>query len=283
MIKICPICQKEFHTKRKNAIFCTLKCRYEFQKTENNPSRKRKKIICLNCGKEKTVMNYTTTKFCCLSCYWNFLRNHPDIKFQQVTDSKIKKECLSCKKEFKVHLYRKNVKFCSRSCHDNYRRDFLTCPTCGKDIKTPKYEKRKYCSEECAFKGVDKRKSSFSKSIQLFLDNFDVKYNIEHRINLENEKYYYVDFLLDKNVFIECYGDYWHCNPRKYDENYFHKKIFKSAKEIWYNDNIRLLKLNQHGYKEIIIWEFDWNKNSNFFEDLKNKLIELEIISPLSN
>ena len=61
----------------------------------------------------------------------------------------------------------------------------------------------------------------FSKSIQNFLDKFNIKYDIEHRINFENGRCY-IDFLLDKNVFIECYGDYWHCNPQKYDENYYH-------------------------------------------------------------
>lgn len=117
----------------------------------------------------------------------------------------------------------------------------------------------------------------FSKSIQNFLDKFNIKYDIEHRINFENGRCY-IDFLLDKNVFIECYGDYWHCNPQKYDENYYHKKISKLAKEIWDDDNMRILKLNKLGYKEIIVWELDWNKNKKFFENFKNKLIEYQII-----
>ena len=32
-------------------------------------------------------------------------------------------------------------------------------------------------------------------------------------------------FLPDLNLIIEYFGDYWHCNPLKYDANYFNQKL----------------------------------------------------------
>lgn len=57
---------------------------------------------------------------------------------------------------------------------------------------------------------------------------------------------------------IECYGDYWHCNPIKFSENYFHKRIKKTANEIWNNDKNRIQLLKSLGYNIKIIWENDW-------------------------
>ena len=47
------------------------------------------------------------------------------------------------------------------------------------------------------------------------------------------------------NLIIEYFGDYWHCNPKKYNENYFNQKKNKYAKEIWeYDSNkIDLIKI----------------------------------------
>ena len=58
---------------------------------------------------------------------------------------------------------------------------------------------------------------------------------------------------------IECFGDYWHCNPRIYTEDYFHDRIKKTAKEIWLHDTNRINELKKLGYNVQIIWESEWN------------------------
>lgn len=57
---------------------------------------------------------------------------------------------------------------------------------------------------------------------------------------------------------IECYGDYWHCNPKKYSKDFYHKRAHKSAKDIWKKDKMREKELQKLGYKMKIIWESDW-------------------------
>lgn len=60
---------------------------------------------------------------------------------------------------------------------------------------------------------------------------------------------------------IEVYGTYWHCDPRFYNEDYFHIQKNQTAKEIRSRDQSkRTYALNQ-GYEVYIIWEIDWNHN----------------------
>lgn len=71
-------------------------------------------------------------------------------------------------------------------------------------------------------------------------------------------------------LLIEYNGDYWHCNPKKYNENYFNKKKNKTAKEIWEYDNKKLYISKKLGYACEVIWESDYKKNKNII----NKIIE---------
>lgn len=56
----------------------------------------------------------------------------------------------------------------------------------------------------------------------------------------------------EKNVIIEYYGDYWHCNPLFYENDYYHKAIKMTAEE-------------KH--------KFDESKNNNYLKNLNNPFI----------
>jgi hypothetical protein len=67
------------------------------------------------------------------------------------------------------------------------------------------------------------------------------------------------DILLEKyKIIIECFGDYWHCSSKKYDENFFHEVIKKTAKEIRAADDKRIDFYKNHGYHVVIVWENEW-------------------------
>jgi G:T-mismatch repair DNA endonuclease (very short patch repair protein) len=68
------------------------------------------------------------------------------------------------------------------------------------------------------------------------------------------------DFVLEKKV-IEFNGDYWHCNPKLYKENFFNKSKQMFAKDIWNYDKIKMNSIENLGYESLIIWENDYKQN----------------------
>jgi len=118
--------------------------------------------------------------------------------------------------------------------------------------------------------------STFNKYSKISMELFDaIQSNIEEKCfygkkekclkyidtNLKT-KYYYVDFLIN-NVIIEFYGNYWHANPKLYNEDFLISNGVNNylAKDKWENDNIRINNIKQLGYYTIIIWENDYMLN----------------------
>lgn len=94
-----------------------------------------------------------------------------------------------------------------------------------------------------------------------------------------NRKSY--DFLIvDTKILIEVQGDYWHANPKIYNESdlikYPRKKLI-SVKDIWKNDEIKNKNAKKYDYTIIYLWEYDINvakRNDNLEEFILNTLYE---------
>ena len=69
---------------------------------------------------------------------------------------------------------------------------------------------------------------------------------------------YNVDFI-DENTkhIIEVYGDYWHCNPKIYPDDFVQHYLKKSAKDVRLKDLKRQQVLESAGYDVTIVWESD--------------------------
>jgi len=79
----------------------------------------------------------------------------------------------------------------------------------------------------------------------------------------EDKKYaFYVDFIYNNKI-IEFYGDYFHANPKIYNENKIIGSKYKhiTAKEKWKNDKQREDILIKNGYEILIIWESDYKSD----------------------
>lgn len=63
------------------------------------------------------------------------------------------------------------------------------------------------------------------------------------------------------NKLIEVNGDYWHANPKLYDDTFFNKKLQKTAKEIWNNDKLKQKVAKKNKMKIMYIWESNYNEN----------------------
>lgn len=68
---------------------------------------------------------------------------------------------------------------------------------------------------------------------------------------------YNVDFLVNNKYIIECYGDFFHCNPKKYPADYFNRVLKCEAQARWTRDNAREAELRSMGYRFLSLWETD--------------------------
>jgi very-short-patch-repair endonuclease len=87
---------------------------------------------------------------------------------------------------------------------------------------------------------------------------------------------YTVDFLVDDKYIVECYGDFWHCNPQQYTSSYFNKGKRKTAEEIWQRDMERKKKFEEMGYKFLCLWESDIRKNPKIIKSKIKRYIKLD-------
>lgn len=111
--------------------------------------------------------------------------------------------------------------------------------------------------------------SIFNKIKEILINhsiNNDLYYKDNEFYIRNNDKQigYLIDFYdKTKNLVIEFQGDYWHCNPKKYFEDFFNDVKQLYAKEIWeYDQNKKdfiCKELNNPIYLQI--WESDYKDN----------------------
>ena len=76
----------------------------------------------------------------------------------------------------------------------------------------------------------------------------------------ETKQAFAYDFAF-KNKIIEFNGDFWHCNPKLYDKDFFNKIKQQTAQQIWEYDKIKQKCAEYYGYKVLTIWEYDYHSN----------------------
>jgi G:T-mismatch repair DNA endonuclease (very short patch repair protein) len=84
---------------------------------------------------------------------------------------------------------------------------------------------------------------------------------------------YVYDFNVGNKV-VEFHGDYWHCNPSKYDSTFFNKSTGLTAQEKWDKDAIKINEAERLGYEVMIIWEQDYKNDK---DDTVSKIKEFLI------
>lgn len=68
------------------------------------------------------------------------------------------------------------------------------------------------------------------------------------------------DFTLGKRI-IEFQGDYWHCNPKKYKEDYYNTRFKLYARDVWEKDKYKKSVAESFGYEVLYIWECEYHEN----------------------
>jgi very-short-patch-repair endonuclease len=109
--------------------------------------------------------------------------------------------------------------------------------------------------------------------IALILNQYNVAWNYEEIFPTKNG-ILIPDFRIkDTNKIIECYGDFWHANPKVFlNENQILRGVTK-VKDVWNKDKHRQQVFQELGYEVLILWEQDINSNiENVKEEIRNFL-----------
>ena len=87
---------------------------------------------------------------------------------------------------------------------------------------------------------------------------------IVHQFTLcKSDKKQYIYDLAANNKIIEYNGDFWHCNPEKFNPEFVNPKTKIKAVDKWELDRIKLQYAIEQGYKVLVIWESDFKKDKD--------------------
>ena len=106
-----------------------------------------------------------------------------------------------------------------------------------------------------------KKDTKIELIIKEVLDNVGFVEGVNYRRNI-GIAHYNVDFIINDHCIVECYGDYWHKNPK------FFGKEGETKRE---KDKIKEQFLNEKGYRFIYFWEVDIH---NSLADVTTKLLK---------
>jgi very-short-patch-repair endonuclease len=119
-----------------------------------------------------------------------------------------------------------------------------------------------------------------SSSLEQRVEKALLNYQVTFRKNVSMFKYNY-DFVFDDlKVIIEIQGDYWHANPKIYNEN----SVMiggKLAKELWAKDLKKKNIAEENGFKVFYFWEKDIRGHpDSVIEDfLQNNILNYDYTS----
>lgn len=119
-------------------------------------------------------------------------------------------------------------------------------------------------------KKVSTGKTSIETKVATILKSMNVPF--QEQVTIDK---YTVDFLVAEKYVVECYGDFWHCNPHQYTSSYFNRGKKKTAEEIWTRDQERKAELERRGYRFLCLWESDIKNNPKIIKSkIKSTITE---------
>lgn len=123
------------------------------------------------------------------------------------------------------------------------------------------------------YKGRSKLQEHIFEYIKTIYDGV-VIFNCRNLLINECGKKIEIDiFIPEKNIAFEVNGDFWHMNPKIYDEDDFNDKTSETAKEIWDRDEYKKQVCESMNISYNVIWEYDWKNNNEYIkEKIKNIL-----------
>lgn len=202
---VCKHCNKHFlnfpYLIRKTN-YCSLKCYW----TKTNKKQLR---ICKICNQQFYIKAYLIRNgfgfYCSMKCWFSIFEKQ-----------RVLIKCKECGKERSVYrsVYVKHPKFCSKKCSDDSKRDsvIMVCKNCKKEFDLPRCQLNRgrgsFCTWECYKKY--RGESSLELLVRKQLEGINEPFQQETRVGKFRADFY----LPNRNLVIECDGEYWHLNQK---------------------------------------------------------------------
>lgn len=269
----CKQCKVKFKQKNSKQLFCSTRCKSRYN-GKNIPTTK---VTCSYChspiNRPKNKIGKQADFFCDITCQSNY-------RSENSLDSRVCEECGSiyqCKKIDKL-------RFCGRGCQSawqsrsragknsaTYNHNFSdsdrikNCEQCGLEIHIELWQKdsKKFCSHRCQLLSQKKSLTKPHRIVSEMLTDLNIEHDIEYGV----ERFSVDCYLNNFNVAIEVMGDYWHCNPEK-----FNFPINKTQENGIKRDKKKDKILKDRGIRRLYLWETDVY---NFSEKCIKLIIEV--------
>lgn len=263
---------------KKKKLYCCRKCRSEHHWLITPLYEK----PCLSCGtpmKRKFIQKLDRLKYCSPICR----TEHKTKIFQEKLKDTIKSNCRVCNIELVVNrepcgklIPRKICDKCNRKENQlktkKMTKRFIELYSNDENFKN----KMKVVNERKGIKAKLKHqkeglpsawvewykkfayfgKSKIEDKVFEFLKN--KVSGVERSYPISN---IFVDiYIPEKNLIIECHGDYWHMKPEKFKPDDYNKSTKKTARQQWEKDKNRKTFLENQGYKVVELWETEINQ-----------------------
>jgi hypothetical protein len=264
----CIICKNDcgfIGINRGFNITCSIKCR---DVVRFNVTRKTKQ--CLICNKSFDVYLKDKRRYCSDECriiqnklnseertaksYESNLRNHGGVHACSLPEHIIKSKTTMLER-YGTENFR-NISKSKQTRLERYGDENYSNPEKVKETCLAKYGvKNIFLYKKSNGIGISKPQRKLFEIVKEKYPSAVLEYQIPE-LNISADIY-----VPEKNLVIEFFGDYWHCNPAKYPDDYWHKGMKRTAREVRLKDIDRLNKIKSLGYDVQIIWEFDFKSN----------------------
>jgi hypothetical protein len=251
--RICEWTGKEFYIdyKHRKQRFIDKNAMYEWRKSQN-----RETVTCLNCGKPferyKKILHYRSgkpTQYCSVICSQSSIevsekQKEWTIKHQPMNNPLSVQKIAITKCERYGDPNYNNIEKNKQTCMSRYGVPYSVYlpQATSNGVRISKFQKRVY---------TDMLKIYTDAKLEVYL------HDVQKSVDI---------FIPSKNKVIECYGDYWHCNPDKCQPDYYNKLVHLTAQEIWDKDSQKQEILKKSGYNVEVVWE---NTNKTFKHSTK--------------
>lgn len=203
-------------------------------------------------------------------------KNH-GIFIQKAGDHLLGKGCNECAKENSRMTHDQFINRC-KLIHNNFY-DYsktkyikssnditITCPLHGDFIQNARSHALGHRCRMCA-KTSSKTELDLYEKLKIHIPNI-----LHNDKTILNRKELDITNHITKRA-IEYNGDFWHFNPKIYDENY---KCKIDVKSVWKRDKEKIDEAESKGWKIFILWESDYKLNENFYIEYCKKFLNGE-------